>query len=195
MKRFFDIVFSLLGIVLAAPLMLAVALMVYIDDGKPVLYKQERIGLDGEYFKIRKFRTMKNGTPNVPTSQLREADACITRCGRFIRGFSLDEIVQLFNILEGTMSFVGPRPLIPFEKEIHLLREQYGVYAVRPGMTGLAQVNGRDNLTIEQKAAFDKEYVENHSLALDIKILFRTVYNVLARKGVVEGSDSAGQGD
>lgn len=192
MKRAFDIVFSLLGIVLAAPLMLAVALLVYLDDGRPVLYKQERVGLRGELFNIRKFRTMKYGTPNVPTAMLQESDACITRFGRFIRGFSLDEIVQLFNILEGTMSFVGPRPLIPSEKEIHELRAQFGVYAVRPGMTGLAQINGRDNLSIEQKAAYDKEYVENRTMALDIKILFRTVYNVLARKGVVEGSDSAG---
>ncbi|HQH62996.1 MAG TPA: sugar transferase, partial [Clostridiales bacterium] len=136
MKRLFDIVFSLLGIVLAAPLMLAVALLVYLDDGGPVLYKQQRVGLNGQLFNIRKFRTMKNGTPNVPTAQLHEADACIMRFGRFIRGFSLDEIVQLFNILEGTMSFVGPRPLIPAEKDIHQLRERYGVYAVRPGMTG-----------------------------------------------------------
>ncbi|OQA66783.1 MAG: Undecaprenyl phosphate N,N'-diacetylbacillosamine 1-phosphate transferase [Firmicutes bacterium ADurb.Bin262] len=195
MKRLFDIVFSLLGIVLAAPLMLAVALLVYLDDGGPVLYKQQRVGLNGQLFNIRKFRTMKNGTPNVPTAQLHEADACITRFGRFIRGFSLDEIVQLFNILEGTMSFVGPRPLIPAEKDIHQLRERYGVYAVRPGMTGLAQINGRDNLSVEQKAAYDKEYVENHTMALDIKILLKTVYNVLARKGVVEGSDSAGPGN
>ena len=132
---------------------------------------------------------MHCNTRNVATDELTESVNCITKSGRFLRKTSLDELPQLFNILSGSMSFVGPRPLIPAEKEIRALRREYGVYSVRPGMTGLAQVNGRDKLSIEEKALFDKEYVDKQSLWLDIKIMFKTVKVVLCREGISEGGE------
>ena len=189
MKRFFDFFASLILLIILSPLFLIVALIIIIDDGVPVIFSQTRVGKDNELFDIYKFRTMKNGTRNVASGNLEESKDCITRSGRFLRKTSIDEFPQLVNILTGKMSFVGPRPLIPEEKEIRELREKYGVYSVRPGMTGLAQINGRDNLTDEQKAEFDRQYVEKHTIWLDIEIMFKTVFAVLTGKDVVEGKD------
>ena len=154
----------------------------------PVLFRQQRVGRNNEVFSIYKFRTMKNNTGNVATAQLKNSDEFITRSGRFFRKTSLDELPQLFNILKGDMSFVGPRPLIPEEEEIRQLRNKKGVYAVRPGMTGLAQINGRDNLDMVQKTEYDLQYIENMSFFNDIKILFKTVFVVLSGKDIVEGA-------
>lgn len=192
MKRFLDVIFSIIAIIIASPLLLVISIIILIDDGRPIIFKQDRVGQAGKLFKIRKFRTMKKGTRNAPTAHLNEAEECITRSGRFLRKTSLDELVQLFNILDGTMSLIGPRPLIPEEKEIHVLREKYGVYKVKPGMTGLAQVNGRDSLSVEDKALFDKDYVENQSLLFDLKILFKTISTVLKGENIVEGGHSSG---
>lgn len=189
MKRLLDIFFSATAIIFLSPLLLAISIVVLIDDGYPIIFKQDRVGKDGNYFKVRKFRTMKKGTRNAPTAELKEADACITHSGRFLRRTSLDELVQLVNIFEGTMSFIGPRPLIPDEKEIDLLRKKYNVYRVRPGMTGWAQINGRDSLTDDEKAKYDKEYVENQSLLFDFKILLKTFGTVLKGDNIVEGSE------
>lgn len=189
MKRIFDFTVSLLMIILLSPLMLIIGLIILIDDGAPVIFKQYRVGKDNKLFYIYKFRTMRKNTRNVATNELEESDAMITRSGKLLRKTSLDELPQLFNILSGKMSFVGPRPLIPEEKEIRILRAEYNVYSVRPGMTGLAQVNGRDVLTYQQKAELDKEYVENRSLFGDLVILFKTVFVVLSAKDVVEGSE------
>lgn len=190
MKRIFDVVCSLIAIILLSPLMLLISLIILIDDGRPVFFCQDRVGYNDRLFKIRKFRTMKNGTRNTSTASLSEADECITRSGRFLRKTSLDELPQLFNVLNGTMSFVGPRPLIPEEEHIRNLRREYNVFSVRPGVTGWAQVNGRDCLTDEEKAAFDQEYVKCHSIFFDIKILFKTALVVLTGKGFAEGSAS-----
>lgn len=176
-------------IILLSPLMLIIGLIILIDDGAPVIFKQYRVGKDNKLFYIYKFRTMRKNTRNVATNELEESDTMITRSGKLLRKTSLDELPQLFNILSGKMSFVGPRPLIPEEKEIRILRAEYNVYSVRPGMTGLAQVNGRDVLTYQQKAELDKEYVENRSLFGDLVILFKTVFVVLSAKDVVEGSE------
>ena len=189
MKRIFDFTVSLLMIILLSPLMLIIGLIILIDDGAPVIFKQYRVGKDNKLFYIYKFRTMRKNTRNVATNELEESDTMITRSGKLLRKTSLDELPQLFNILSGKMSFVGPRPLIPEEKEIRILRAEYNVYSVRPGMTGLAQVNGRDVLTYQQKAELDKEYVENRSLFGDLVILFKTVFVVLSAKDVVEGSE------
>ena len=132
---------------------------------------------------------MKNDTRNTATSDLTEAEFQITKSGRFLRKTSLDELPQLFNVLIGDMSFVGPRPLIPEEKEIRNLRRDYGVFSVRPGITGWAQVNGRDMLTDEEKALFDKEYVEKQSILFDIKIMIKTVAVVLKRENISEGGE------
>ena len=191
MKRFFDFFASLILLIILSPLFLIVSLIIIIDDGVPVIFSQPRVGKGNELFNIYKFRTMKNGTRNVASGNLEESGDCITKSGRFLRKTSIDEFPQLVNILTGKMSFVGPRPLIPEEEEIRKLREEYNVYSVRPGMTGLAQINGRDNLTDEEKAEFDRQYVEKHTIMLDIEIMFKTVFAVLTGRDVVEGRDKS----
>ena len=191
MKRVFDFIISLFALIILSPLFLLVALIILIGDGKPVLFRQKRVGKNNELFTIYKFRTMKRGTENVASGKLENANAKITKFGRILRATSIDELPQLFNILNGTMSLVGPRPLIPEETEIRELREKYNVYTIRPGITGWAQVNGRDNISLEQKALLDKEYVEKQSLGFDIKILIMTVLKVLRRDDVNEGNNRA----
>lgn len=188
MKRVFDFTVSLLMLIVLFPFFLIIGIIIYIDAGRPVIFKQERVGKDNELFLIYKFRTMKRETLNVPTAQLENADEVINKSGRFLRKTSLDELPQLLNILKGEMSFVGPRPLIPQEEEIRELRARYNVFSVKPGMTGLAQINGRDNITDEEKALFDKEYIEKQSFMFDMKIMFKTVIVVLTGKGFAEGS-------
>ena len=190
LKRFFDIVCSALALIVFSPVIGIIALVVYIDDGSPVFFRQDRVGTGNKLFKIRKFRTMKVGTRTAATAELVESDSQITKSGKFLRKTSLDELPQLINIFEGTMSFVGPRPLIPEESEIRRLREEYGVYTVRPGVTGWAQINGRDNISIEEKANLDKEYIEKHSLWFDFMILLKTVVVVLKRENISEGSET-----
>lgn len=187
MKRALDIIMSLGAIVILSPVFLAVALAVLITDGSPVIYKQKRIGKDAKLFTIYKFRTMKNGTRVAATNDLKEAESQITAFGNILRKTSLDELPQLVNILKGDMSFVGPRPLIPEEEDIHKLRLEQGVYVVRPGLTGYAQINGRDKVGIEEKVRLDKEYVENHTLAFDAKIFLKTFINVFKMSDVIEG--------
>lgn len=189
MKRLFDIVFSFLAILILALPMAVIAIIILATDGRPVVFRQERVGLGNKTFRIRKFRSMKVGTKNVATKDLKNSDDCITPIGKVLRKTSLDELPQLINILEGTMSFVGPRPLIPQEEHIRKMRAEKNVYSVRPGVTGLAQVNGRDMITEEQKVNWDAEYVQNKSMLLDIKILFKTVAVVFSGKGFAEGGD------
>ena len=132
---------------------------------------------------------MQKNTRNAATAELTDSDKYITKSGRILRKTSLDELPQLVNVLIGDMSFVGPRPLIPEEKEIRALRKEYNVYSVKPGITGLAQVNGRDNLSIKEKALFDKEYIDKQSIAFDIKIMIKTVMVVLKRENILEGGE------
>ncbi len=190
MKRIFDFTVSLLLIIALIPVFLIIALVVLIDSGYPVIFKQYRVGKDNKLFYIYKFRTMKVNTRNTATEDLKEANSVITKSGRILRKTSLDELPQLFNVLTGKMSFVGPRPLIPEEKEIRQIRKELGVYSVRPGITGLAQVNGRDMLSAKEKALFDKEYVEKQSFLFDIKIMFKTVLVVLKRENISEGGEA-----
>ena len=189
MKRFFDFLFSLLALIILSPVILVLSLLVLISSGSPVIFKQERAGYGNRLFTIYKFRTMKDGMRQTRTEDLTEEEIenDITFVGKILRKLSLDELPQLYNILKGDMSFVGPRPLIPQEDEIRKLREKYNVYSVRPGITGWAQVNGRDFISDEQKAKLDKEYVENRTLLMDIKIMFKTVWVVLAGKDIADG--------
>ena len=189
MKRVFDFTVSLLLIILLSPLFLIVSIIIAVDSGRPVIFKQYRVGKDNKLFYIYKFRTMKVNTRTAATCELTESDMCITKSGRILRKTSLDELPQLFNVLRGDMSFVGPRPLIPEEKEIRNLRKEYNIYSVRPGITGLAQVNGRDKLSIKEKTLFDKEYIDKQSFAFDIKIMFKTVLVVLKRENIAEGGE------
>ena len=189
MKRVLDFLISLFAFIILSPLFLIVSVGVLISDGSPVFFRQKRVGKNNELFEIYKFRTMKRGTENVASNDLSDADVKITRFGKILRATSIDELPQLLNILNGSMSLIGPRPLIPEETRIRELREKYNVYSVRPGITGWAQVNGRDNVSAEKKALLDKEYVEKQSLMFDIKIFFMTIHQVLCRKDVNEGNN------
>ena len=189
MKRVLDFLISLFALIILSPLFLIVSVGVLISDGSPVFFRQKRVGKNNELFEIYKFRTMKRGTENVASNDLSDADVKITRFGKILRATSIDELPQLLNILNGSMSLIGPRPLIPEETRIRELREKYNVYSVRPGITGWAQVNGRDNVSAEKKALLDKEYVEKQSLMFDIKIFFITIHQVLCRKDVNEGNN------
>lgn len=187
MKRFLDVFLSLAAIIVLSPLLLIISIIILIDNGTPVIFTQDRVGKDDKLFKIKKFRTMRTDAPNVATAELEQSDKYITRSGKLLRRTSLDELPQLFNVLKGDMSFVGPRPLIPEESHIREIRREYGIYSVRPGLTGWAQVNGRDCLSDEEKAEFDREYIEKESFWFDTKIFFRTIWVVLTGKDVVEG--------
>lgn len=189
MKRAFDFTVSLLLIIILLPVFLLVSLIVLIDAGTPVIFRQYRVGKDNKLFYIYKFRTMRKNTRNAATAELTDADKFITKSGKILRKTSLDELPQLFNVLIGDMSFVGPRPLIPEEKEIREIRKEYNVYSMRPGITGWAQINGRDSLSIEEKALFDKEYIDKQSISFDIKILIKTVSVVLKRENIREGNE------
>ena len=188
MKRFFDVVSATLAIIILSPIFAVISLLILITDGRPVLFIQDRVGKDNKLFKIKKFRTMKNGTRNVAKDDLTEYDSQVTPIGRLLRKTSLDELPQLFNIVEGTMSFVGPRPLIPEEDEIRHLRLKNNIYSVTPGVTGWAQVKGRDFVNIEEKTAYDKEYIERKSLLFDIKIFFMTIAVIFTKKNLSQNS-------
>jgi len=181
MKRAFDLVMSALALLLLLPLLGAVALVVFVDDGPPVLFKHKRVGKDEALFTLRKFRTMRRETPNTAQVKI-VGEKPFTRTGKFLRRLSLDELPQLWNILKGEMSFVGPRPLIPEEEVIRKMRAAAGVYSVLPGLTGWAQVNGRASVNDEEKVALDAEYLERRSFWFDMRILFMTAGQVVLGK-------------
>lgn len=191
-KRLGDILMSALAIVVLAVPMLVVALAIYIDDPGRVVFVQKRVGRGGKRFRFYKFRTMKENTPKyLSTMELEDPAQYVTRLGRFLRRFSLDELPQLFNVLRGDMSLVGPRPLIADEYEVHQMRARLGVYNVRPGLTGLAQVNGRDFCSVGDKVRWDVKYVENFGPMQDIHILLSTLPKVFGAADVADGPDAA----
>ncbi|MBR4241606.1 MAG: sugar transferase, partial [Eubacterium sp.] len=161
--------------------------IIYFTPDCKIFFSHERRGRKGQPFRIYKFQTMKNFTPNCATGELENPEQYITKIGKVLRKTSLDELPQLWNILKGDMSFVGPRPLISSEIRMHRLRLEYGVYRFRPGLTGLAQVNGRDDLSIPKKAKFDKIYCDNWSLKLDLTILLKSFKTVAKQEGFHEG--------
>ena len=183
-KRLIDIVGSLCGIILLSPLFLIVAILIKLDSKGPVIFKQTRIGKDSKPFNIYKFRSMKVETPNLSTEEFKNASDFTTRVGKFIRKTSIDELPQLVNILKGDMSIVGPRPVI--EKEVRLLelRKECKVDSILPGITGLAQINGRDHVDDYQKVKYDFEYLVKRSLVLDIKIIINTILKVIKSEGI-----------
>jgi len=183
-KRVFDIVLAtLLALLLLVPLLL-LALAVRLTSRGPTLYWSDRVGRNNTIFKMPKFRSMQTGTPVVATHLLSNPDACLTPIGSFLRRSSLDELPQLWNILKGDMSFVGPRPALFNQYDLIELRTRYGVDALLPGLTGWAQINGRDELPIPQKVTLDVEYLNKKSLCFDIKIIFQTVLKVIKRDNV-----------
>ncbi len=188
-KRLLDIVLSLTALIVLAPLLLVLALLVKLDSPGPALFKQKRVGRNEKLFDIYKFRSMYTSAPrDVATSELQNAESQITRVGRVLRKTSLDELPQLFNVLKGEMSLIGPRPLVPNEKDIHELRREKGAYRVRPGITGWAQVNGRDCVLPVDKARLDGYYADHMSFGLDVKIIIFSVICVLTARGVREGA-------
>lgn len=188
LKRFFDIIVSVILLaVFLIPLLIFMVVIRLTSEGTAI-FRQERIGRNGKTFVCLKLRTMYIDAPkNIATAKFLNAESYITPVGRFLRRTSLDELPQLINVLMGDMSLVGPRPLIPEELDMHRQRRAKGVYSIRPGMTGLAQVKGRDSLNDGEKLALDVEYLNNMGVFLDIKILFSTLVGVATGKGVEDG--------
>jgi O-antigen biosynthesis protein WbqP len=192
-KRILDMALSGLAIVALSPLLLAIALWIKLDSAGPVFFRQKRVGKNKRIFRIYKFRTMRVDAPHdTPTHLLNNPAAHITRCGRILRKTSLDELPQLFNIFAGQMSIVGPRPALWNQADLVAEREKYGANAVAPGLTGLAQISGRDALTIGEKAKLDGAYAKRLSFAVDCRYMFHTVFKVLKNDGVVEGGAEKG---
>ncbi len=188
-KRGFDIFFSLIAIIILAIPMMIIALWIKVDSPhEKVLFKQERIGINNVPFTILKFRSMRDDAPHqMATENFENPEMYITRVGKVLRKTSLDELPQLLNVLKGDMSIVGPRPLIPKEKYVLKLRDEYGANKILPGITGLAQVHGREQVTDENKASYDGKYALNVSLLLDASIILKTVSDVVRSRGVREG--------
>ena len=187
-KRIFDTIVSAITIVILAPVFILISICIKLDSKGPVLFKQKRLGKRKKPFTVYKFRTMRIDAPcDIPTYFLEEADKYITRLGKFLRRSSLDELPQFVNVFIGQMSLVGPRPSQDNEYELIAAREKANVYSILPGLTGLAQINGRDELSQCAKAGYDAEYASSLSFWLDIKCLFKTVLRVISADGIVEG--------
>lgn len=187
-KRIIDFVLSFLGLIILSPLFLILIIAIKITSPGPVFFKQERIGINKSHFYILKFRTMKIDTPkDMPTHMLENPEQWITPIGKFLRKTSLDELPQIINILVGQMSIIGPRPALYNQYDLIEERDKYGANDIKPGLTGWAQINGRDELEIDVKARLDGEYVERMSFWFDLKCFFGTIFSVLKSDGVVEG--------
>jgi len=188
-KRGADFILSLIAIIILLPVLLLLALAIKMDSKGPVFFKQVRVGKGKRHFTIYKFRTMRTDTPkNVPTHLLENPDIYITKVGRFLRKTSLDELPQLINILKGDMSIIGPRPALWNQEDLIAERDRYGANDILPGLTGWAQINGRDELPIPEKARLDGEYASRMGLLFDLKILIKTIVSVVRAEGVKEGT-------
>lgn len=188
LKRIIDFVLSIVGLIVLSPLFLILMTAIKLDSRGPVLFRQKRVGIYKKHFNILKFRTMRTDTPkDIPTHLLKDPDLYITKVGRFLRRTSLDELPQIINIIKGDMAIVGPRPALWNQYDLIAERDKYGANDVRPGLTGWAQINGRDELEIPVKAQLDGEYVKKMGFLMDIRCIFGTIASVLEQKGVVEG--------
>lgn len=187
-KRAIDVVLSFCGLIALSWLYVILIVAIKMDDPGPAFFTQKRVGKGKTYFKLHKFRSMKMCTPHdTPTHLLENPEQYITRVGKFLRKSSLDELPQIWDIFVGNMSIIGPRPALWNQDDLVAERDKYGANDVRPGLTGWAQINGRDELEIDVKAKFDGEYVERMSFAFDVKCFFGTIASVLKHDGVVEG--------
>lgn len=188
-KRILDVIFAGFLIPLLFPFCLAIAVWIKLDSKGPIVFRQKRIGIDDTTFDILKFRTMRADAPkDVPTHQLHDADRWLTRAGRILRRTSMDELPQIWNILKGDMSFIGPRPALWNQDDLIALRKANGANRVKPGLTGLAQVHGRDILSVRDKARYDGVYAANVTFAMDCKCTWKTVIAIVTGRDVVEGS-------
>lgn len=188
MKRLLDIVLSLSGLIILAPVFAVLTLVIKFNSPGPIFFRQKRVGKNKRHFEILKFRTMRIDTPkDTPTHLLKNPEQWITSVGKFLRKTSLDELPQIINILKGDMSVIGPRPALWNQYDLIAERDKYGANDILPGLTGWAQINGRDELPTEVKARLDGQYVERISFSFDVKCFLATVFSVLRAEGVVEG--------
>ena len=194
-KRIIDILLSGLAIIILSPLLLILCIAIKLDTPGPIFFTQKRVGIHKTYFQIYKFRTMRTDTPkDMPTHMLANPEQYITKTGRFLRKTSLDELPQIFNIFKGDMSIVGPRPALWNQDDLVAERDKYGANDVTPGLTGWAQINGRDELEIPVKAKLDGEYVKKYGFTMDVRCFFGTFLSVLRQDGVVEGGTGSMKG-
>ena len=188
LKRFIDFVLSLCGLVVLSPVFIVLCIWIKLDSKGPIFFRQKRVGKNKKHFNILKFRTMYIDTPkDMPTHMLSNPDQYITKAGKFLRKTSLDELPQIINILKGEMAIIGPRPALWNQDDLIAERDKYGANDIKPGLTGWAQINGRDELEIDVKASLDGYYVEHMSFLFDVKCFFGTITSVLKHEGVVEG--------
>lgn len=196
LKRCIDILLSFVGLIVLIPVFIIVGIIIYFDDPGPIFFKQKRIGKSKEIFWLHKFRSMKVKTPDLPTHMLDNPDVYITKVGRIMRKLSIDELPQVYDILVGKMSIIGPRPALWNQDDLIAERDKYGANDIRPGLTGWAQINGRDELPIDIKAKFDGEYAEKlncggiKAFLMDFKCFMGTILKVIKSDGVVEGASS-----
>lgn len=194
-KRIIDILLSGLAIIILSPQLLILCIAIKLDSPGPIFFTQKRVGIHKTYFQIYKFRTMRTDTPkDMPTHMLANPEQYITKTGRFLRKTSLDELPQIFNIFKGDMSIVGPRPALWNQDDLVAERDKYGANDVTPGLTGWAQINGRDELEIPVKAKLDGEYVKKYGFTMDVRCFFGTFLSVLRQDGVVEGGTGSMKG-
>ena len=194
-KRIIDILLSGLAIIILSPLLLILCIAIKLDSPGPIFFTQKRVGIHKTYFQIYKFRTMRTDTPkDMPTHMLANPEQYITKTGRFLRKTSLDELPQIFNIFKGDMSIVGPRPALWNQDDLVAERDKYGANDVTPGLTGWAQINGRDEPEIPVKAKLDGEYVKKYGFTMDVRCFFGTFLSVLRQDGVVEGGTGSMKG-
>ena len=194
-KRIIDSLLSGLAIIILSPLLLILCIAIKLDSPGPIFFTQKRVGIHKTYFQIYKFRTMRTDTPkDMPTHMLANPEQYITKTGRFLRKTSLDELPQIFNIFKGDMSIVGPRPALWNQDDLVAERDKYGANDVTPGLTGWAQINGRDELEIPVKAKLDGEYVKKYGFTMDVRCFFGTFLSVLRQDGVVEGGTGSMKG-
>ena len=191
-KRFMDILLSALGLIILSPVFVILIIAIKIDSKGPILFKQKRVGIHKSHFNILKFRTMRIDTPkDTPTHLLENPDQYITKVGKFLRKTSLDELPQIFNIIKGEMAIIGPRPALWNQHDLIAERDKYNANDVRPGLTGWAQINGRDELPIAVKSELDGEYIHKMNFAFDVKCFVGTITSVLKSDGVIEGGTGA----
>lgn len=187
-KNILDFLLAFIGLIILFPFFIIFSIIIKLESKGPIFFKQERIGKDKKHFKIYKFRTMRVDTPkDMPTHMLRGAESYITKFGGFMRKTSIDELPQLINILKGEMAIIGPRPALWNQDDLIEERDKYNANSIKPGLTGWAQVNGRDELEIPLKAKYDGEYLRKMSFIFDVKVFFKTVIKVFKHDGVVEG--------
>ena len=188
MKRLFDSLFSMFILIIMSPIIILISIAIKLDSKGPILFKQQRIGKDMKVFTIYKFRTMRIDAPkDCPPYMFENPDIYITKIGKFLRKSSLDELPQLLNIIKGEMSIIGPRPSSLKEVTLQNLREDKDVHSVLPGLTGWAQINGRDEMTIQTKVKYDAEYIQNFGIKMDFIIFFKSIVKVLLQKNILEG--------